>query len=317
MQRQNASKKITDQQTGFSGYLASKKFPNARKKTGMNKIRFSADPEISYIFHMLSVAKCGYDNAYGEKYRNRYDPADLKCLKDQERRLTVRGGEHCGDWYGPMVCEPARHRISAKEYYAETIAWIESGHLKLPENELHSIIRVCRIMIRYYDDFIDNIWPVERERITAYINTVHTLFEESDFTGQAEELVGVSLPPPGFIAVLVSSVDGGAEAIDITETQDVFGIDRSAEAEKAFISHEFIIYLLKIVLKDENAFQSFENWTLIEGLAEYYLQKIAGDARTFQSCQQQAEVYRQLESVCGTDAVALYREASRRKTQLT
>lgn len=278
----------------------------------MNKIRFSADPEINYIFHMLSVAKCGYDNAYGEKYRNRYDSADLQCLKDQERHLTVRGGEHCGDWYGPMVCEPVRSKMSVKKYYEETIAWIESGHLKLPDNELHSIIRVCRIMIRYYDDFMETIWPIERERITEYINTMHTVFEESDFTAQAEEFVGVSLPPPGFTAVLVSSVAGGAEAIDITDTQDVFGIDRSAEAEKAFISHEFIIYLLKIALKDENAFQSFENWTLIEGLAEYYLQKIERDARTFQSCQKQADIYRQLESVCGTDAVTLYREASKR-----
>ena len=64
----------------------------------MNKILFSADPDINYVFHMLSVAKCGYDNAYGEKYRGRYDPADLKCIKDQELHLTVRGGEHCGDW---------------------------------------------------------------------------------------------------------------------------------------------------------------------------------------------------------------------------
>ena len=29
----------------------------------MNKILFSADPDINYVFHMLSVAKCGYDNA--------------------------------------------------------------------------------------------------------------------------------------------------------------------------------------------------------------------------------------------------------------
>lgn len=278
----------------------------------MNKIRFSADPEINYIFHMLSVAKCGYDNVYGEKYRNRYDFADLKCLKDQEHHLTVRGGEHCGDWYGPMVCEPARSRMSAKEYYAETIAWIKSGKLKLPDDELDSIVRVCQIMIRYYDDFIENIWPVERKRITEYIDTMRTVFEESDFTAQAEKLIGVSLPLPGFTAVLVSSIEGGAEAIDITDTQDVFGIDHSAEAEKAFISHEFIIYLLKIALKNENAFQSFENWTLLEGLAEYYLQKIDGDVRTFQSCQKQAEVYRQLENVCGTDAVTLYREASKR-----
>ena len=100
----------------------------------MNKILFSADPDINYVFHMLSVAKCGYDNAYGEKYRGRYDPADMKCIKDQESHLTVRGGEHCGDWYGPMICEPARSGVTAKEYYAETIAWIESGNLDLPDD---------------------------------------------------------------------------------------------------------------------------------------------------------------------------------------
>ena len=278
----------------------------------MNKILFSADPDINYVFHMMSVAKCGYDNAYGEKYRGRYDPADMKCIKDQESHLTVRGGEHCGDWYGPMVCEPARSGVTAKEYYAETIAWIESGNLDLPEDTLASIIRVCRVMTKYYDDFMKNIWPAEKNRITEYISTMRTAFEKSDFTAKAEALVGVSLPPPWFTAVLVSSVEGGAEAIDITDTQDVFGIERSPEAEKAFISHEFIIYLLKIALKNEDASPSFVNWTLTEGLAEYYLQKIDSNSRSFQSCQEQAEVYRQLESTCGTDAMKLYRAALKR-----
>lgn len=260
---------------------------------------------------MLSVSKCGYDNSYGEKYRSRYYAGDLKCLKDQERHLTVCGGEYCGDWYGPMVCEPAKVEMSAKEYYAETIAWIEADNLKLPKDELDSIIRVCRVMIRCYDDYMDNIWPTEKKRIDEYIDAMCTVFAESDFTERAEKLVGVSLNPPGFTAALVSSVEGGAQAIDITDTQDVFGIDRSAEAEKIFISHEFIIYLLKIALKDEYDDQSSENWTLKEGLAEYYLQKIEGDVRSFQSCQKQAECYRQLESICGTDAVTLYREASK------
>ena len=88
--------------------------------------------------------------------------------------------------------------------------------------------------------------------------------------------------------------------------------DRNPEAEKAFISHEFIIYLLKIALKDEDAFLSFGNWMLTEGLAEYYLQKTDSNSRSFQSCQEQAEVYRQLESTCGTDAVTLYRAALKR-----
>ena len=277
----------------------------------MNKILFAADADISYVFHMLSVAGCGYDNAYGEKYRGRYDPADLKCIRDQEVHLTVRGGEHCGDWYGPMVCEPARSGLPAKDYYAETIAWIEAGNLELPDDTLDAIVRVCRVMIRYYDDYMENVWPAEKNRITEYIDQMRAVFEESDFTEKAEALTGVSLPPPWFTAVLVPSVEGGAEAIDITDTQDVFGIGRSPEAEKAFISHEFVIYLLKIALKDEEAFRSPDSWKLSEGLAEYYLQKIDGNARSFQSCQEQAEVYRQLEKTYGTDAAVLYRAASK------
>ncbi len=277
----------------------------------MNKILFSADPEISYIFHMLSVSKCGYDNAYGEKYRGRYDPADLKCLKDQELHLTVRGGEHCGDWYGPMVCEPVRAGMAAKDYYNETIAWIISGNLDLPGDTLDSIIRVCRVMISHYDDYMENIWPAERDAITEHIEKVRMLFDGSDFTDKAETAVGVSLPPPWFTAALVSSIEGGAQAIDITASQDVFGTDLSPETAKALISHEFIIYLLKIALKDENAFQSPKNWTLTEGLAEYYLQKIEGGVISFRACQEQAETYRQLEKTYGTNAAALYQAASK------
>ena len=38
----------------------------------INKIKFVANRDTNYVFHMLSVAKCGYDNEYGEKYRTRY-----------------------------------------------------------------------------------------------------------------------------------------------------------------------------------------------------------------------------------------------------
>lgn len=279
---------------------------------GREKIRFSGDPDINYVFHMLSVARCGYDNAYGEKYRDRYAPDDLQCIKEQETHLTVCGGSHCGDWYGPMVCAPARGGHSAKTYYTETIRWIEAGKLDLPEDTLSSIVGICRVMIRYYDDFMRNIWPAERRRIEDYIAKLKTAFAENDFTEKMEQAVGVSLPSP-FVAALVSSIRGGAEAIDVSDTVDVFGIERSAEDELVFICHEYIVYLLKIALKEENTFQSLESWPLTEGLAEYYLQKVWPGARSFQSCQKQAEMYRELAGSCGSDAVALYRAASKQR----
>ena len=87
----------------------------------MNKIKFTATKDTNYIFHMLSVAKCGYDNAYGEYYRPRYLEKDLMVLKSNEKLLTVSGGEHCGALYAVMVSEPACAEVSAKEYFYSII----------------------------------------------------------------------------------------------------------------------------------------------------------------------------------------------------
>lgn len=48
----------------------------------MNKIHFTANKDTNYIFHMLSVAKCGYDNQYGDKYKSLYPNEDLTVLKN-------------------------------------------------------------------------------------------------------------------------------------------------------------------------------------------------------------------------------------------
>ncbi|MDE6709752.1 MAG: hypothetical protein K2J76_04605, partial [Oscillospiraceae bacterium] len=72
----------------------------------MNKIKFAANKDTNYVFHMLSVAKCGYDNAYGERYRCQYPQDELDILKRNEDLITVCGGEYCGCLYGLLVAEP-------------------------------------------------------------------------------------------------------------------------------------------------------------------------------------------------------------------
>ncbi len=71
----------------------------------MNKVRFVANKDTNYVFHMLSVAKCGYDNTYGSYYRNLYPAEDLAVIKENEPLLSVCGGEHCGFLYGTLVSE--------------------------------------------------------------------------------------------------------------------------------------------------------------------------------------------------------------------
>lgn len=276
----------------------------------MNKIRFIANQDTNYVFHMLSVSKCGYDNKYGETYRNLYAASDLSILKENEDLLTVCGGQHCGELYSVLVCEAAYAKVSAIEYYRQIIQQIENNSVPVEYQSMSDIIAsICTVMVKYYDDYINNIWPVEKEKIEAYIPEVLREFEENRFTEKAEELVGCPLSTPYFTVTLVSSVQNGAEAIDISRDQDLFGIERSLMDSVYFIGHEFIIYLLFSALREENAFQSFDTWSITEGLAEYYLKKIMGDTRFFNEQQKVVEFCESLEKDNSMTAAQLYGQA--------
>ena len=153
----------------------------------MNKIKFTANKDTNYIFHMLSVAECGYDNAYGEYYRSRYLEKDLMVLKSNEKLLTVSGGEHCGALYAVMVSEPACAEVSAKKYYYSIINFEKkvingsasdiTDPIKIQYAE--RIISIAEIMVKYYDDYFENIWQDEKNKIENYIPQLQIAFKNA------------------------------------------------------------------------------------------------------------------------------------------
>lgn len=279
----------------------------------MNELYFAANPLTNYTFHMLSVAKVGYDNAYGERFRRDYPPEDLAVLKQYENMLTVRGGEHCGALYYMMVVLPACGVQPVEDYYAALLDQAINGPVP-PEAEVYRpiVADICRVMLRHYDDYITRIWPGQEAEIRRYIPLVEEKFNSSDFTARAVELVGCDLPCGGFTATMVTSVENGAEAIDISPEKDVFGIVRDPVDAFYFIGHEYIIYLLKNALKDEDAFRSFETWPVTEGMAEYYLKRILGDTRFFTEQAKIVDFLEQLPGVESMSTVELYRLACKK-----
>lgn len=252
----------------------------------MNKIVFEINRETNFVFHMLSVSKCGYENAYGEKYRHLHSEADLAVLKKYENDLTVRGGAHCGRLYWYLVCLPARGEISAAKYYED--------FQPAPEIEELSEIcaQICGVMIRNYDIYTAKVWPETQQGILTYVPQIQKLFDGSGFTDRTESLVAAQIPE--FRVMLTNSVAYGAEAIDISETQDVFGIDRTPEDAFFFVGHEYLIFLLKKALKDTSAFQSFETWAITEGLAEFFLKRITGSLHFFRFTEDKVSYYEEL-----------------------
>ena len=277
----------------------------------MNKIRMIANRETNFVFHMLSVARCGYDNPYGRKYRKDYPEQILNTLKKHEHLIICSGGNHWGKLYTPLISIPACGSVSAKEYYQEFLRKINSGEsaeyctdhrLFLPAAE------IADTMLRCYDHYISQIWPNDMVRLETYIAETMPLFERSELSARAEDLVGCNLPAEYFLATMVASIEDGAEAIDISENQDVFGIARAPEWAFRFISHEFIIFLLKRALHGEDAFRRLETWGLTEGLAEYYCKQLTGYAG-FPGVSQYTAFYEEQKKNASSSAVELYRKA--------
>ena len=282
----------------------------------MSRLRFIANPETNYVYHMLSVARVGYDNAYGAAFRMDYPPEDLAVLNAHADLLTVRGGEHCGALYGLLVGAPACGAQSAKDYYAALLEQALHGPVP-PEGEIYRpvVADVCRVMVRHYDDYIARVWPGQEAAIRRYIPLVEEKFTASGFAEKAVQLLGCEPPQGSFTATMVTSVENGAEAIDISRELDVFGIVRDPVDAFYFIGHEFIIYLLFTALREEDAFQRMGTWAVTEGLAEYYLLRLLGDTRFFNA---QAEIAAFLAQQPGAErlsAAELYRLAYRKFAQ--
>lgn len=248
----------------------------------MNKIKFIANRETNYVFHMLSVSKCGYDNSYGDAYKHLYPQEDLAVLKNNEDLLTIRGGDHVGKLV-TLIGDAAIGKIPAKELYQLYVQKIYDGDYPQDLSEYKELIlQICNVMIKHYDYYVENIWNIEKEKIEKANSEFQKIFEESDFTEKAEKLLGCKLSQEYFIATMVSSIQGGPEAIvmgaDDDAKQDIFDINKAPLDAFYFIGHEFIIFLLMQELKDVN---ELDDWKRFESLAEYYLIQILGNSRGF------------------------------------
>ena len=277
----------------------------------MNKIKFIANRETNYVFHMLSVSKCGYDNSYGDAYKHLYPQEDLAVLKNNEDLLTIRGGEHVGKlmW---IIVSGAMGNVSAKELYQEYVQKVNDGEYPqefLKYKEL--ILQICNVMIKHYDYYVENIWNIEKEKIEKANSEFQKIFEESDFTEKAEKLLGCKLSQDFFIATMVSSIQGGPEAIvmgaDDDVKQDIFDINKAPLDVFHFVGHEFIIFLLMQELKDVN---ELDDWKRFESLAEYYLIQILGNSRGFfDDMKDYIEFYETCNKDTNLSAVELFKKA--------
>lgn len=220
---------------------------NATDKIEDKKIIVAVTENSNYVYHMLSVAKCGYDNAYGDKYKELYSKEDLAILKENASAITVTGGEHEGSLYTILIADAAAldDSESITDYYrsiienAEKIAG-EHGEQKETVEELANVFIKC---YKIYDEMV---WPSDKEKIESQVVLYQQKFDEMDLVSQWEAKLGYRAKED-FYVMFVNSLENGPEAILIADNKDIFTIpDPEYLAMRInFISHELGVSIIR------------------------------------------------------------------------
>ena len=248
----------------------------------MRKIQCTYDKDNNFFFHLMSVAKVGYDNEYGQKHRDSISPEDAATLKKYEKELTMKGGEYNGKlfWTG-MYAGNAQEAIDKIK---------SEGGFPGFEAYTDALLEIFGIFVKYHDDYCEKIWPEEEKRLDGTAREWQKRFDEERLDEKAEKLVGIESETI-FFASLISSIRHGVEAIiyetDDGNVYDLFSIDRDYGSAKAMFLHEYVITLLQKRIPME-----IENYDRFEGLAEYYTEEMIGRTYNFTDMQKYIDFYR-------------------------
>lgn len=272
-------------------------------------IRAVVSKNCNYIYHMLSVSGCGYENEYGRKYQALHASEDLKTLKKYETHLTVAGGEHTGALYGLCVSLPAslEDSVSLPSYFEALADLFQTDDLEknyktyqdiyikafspsgvtvsldslkefygFNEPMKKEIAEIAKVMQNNFSVYSSEIWEDEKESLTETADALNQQFDTFHYAAKWEKTLNYRYPQEHFSALLVNSIEDGASCIDISFDKDVFysGVELSSNA--SIISHEFGIYLLKDILGDTEAFYNLSYHGLVESLAEFYNITVTG-----------------------------------------
>jgi hypothetical protein len=196
----------------------------------------------NYIFHLMAVARNGFDSDYAVRYRDSVAPADIAFLEDHRRDLSFRDGGS-GNLAYLMLFFPSYLNLetgAALEEYFDLLnrglaegdctefmsryreafdkqrewtysidgEWVVRKHL-----EYRDVIgRLGEVYVRNLDPYLSRVWPIESEGMRGVASELNRYLDQADLIGRWEALVGVEFKMHPYEIVLCSAIKNGPSA---------------------------------------------------------------------------------------------------------
>lgn len=237
----------------------------------------------NYLWHIMAVAKIGYDSEYSDLYRDTIIPDDLKYIESKKSLLAFKEGEG-GELTGFFGMLPAWLNLESKsdfeKYFNTLILALQNGSLSpfvetfkdadwsdlffsefikrdnIPKGNEELITvsqKLASIYLNNFDSYIDKVWPIAESSMNSRAKELNNIFEATDYIAKWENFLGIPFEANQYEIVLCYANKNGPDYNSLGYDSNLFYYDKPFKKTCQFLSHEIGTHILiKIVFKLSN-----------------------------------------------------------------
>jgi hypothetical protein len=263
----------------------------------------------NYLWHMLAVAKIGYDSEYADKYRETVNPDDFQYLESNKSLLEFEGSEG-GELAGFFAGLPGWLHIETKQDFTKyfkaldislrdgnldpivdafnDVDWSDRffgkhlRHTEFPEERtgiIEQADRLGQIYLRNMETYQREVWPIAQEALTNRANELNDYFGRQDYIAKWEEMLGIPFEAKSYEIALCYANKNGPDYNSLGYSGNLFYYDKPFLKTCQFLSHEIGTHLLIDLYFDLANNQRYDHkklYSAYETMAMFYNKLILG-----------------------------------------
>jgi hypothetical protein len=257
----------------------------------------------NYLWHLLAVARIGYDSEYADAYRETVNVDDLAYLESNKSLLQFAEGEG-GALSGFFTTLPAWLRLETEsqfQTYFDVVAvalskgdltpfvdkygsadWSDrffSEHVKQakwpPDRSdlIEKAVRMGQIYVDNLDAYRRKVWKDAERKLAPRTRELQNHFDERDFIADWERLLGLSFAASRYEIVLCFANKNGPDYNSLGYSGNLFYYDKPFGKTWQFVGHEIGTHLLidtYFSLANMGKFEHKRLYAAYETLAMFY-----------------------------------------------
>lgn len=258
----------------------------------------------NYIFHLMAIAKVGFDGEYANTYKDSVLPEDIACIKEHKNLLSFGPGSG-GELVQVMIFFPSYINLKSADAFKEYFSLLDMGfqtsnfqpffekytsykerldiwtwNPMFNEEYLKSIIKYRKIItdlgkiyLRNYATYEEKVGDKEKTKLDKVALKINNYFKDKDLISKWEILTGKKFKFNNYYIVLCSAAKNGPDANSLGYDRNVFYHDKLFDHMTQSISHEVGTHILVDEFKEIISMNKFDLNVLYwayENLAKFY-----------------------------------------------